>query len=231
MDSQEEALRPVGSPSPACGRGGRGVRGSQHMTPIDPMTRELIREALAALGDQMSLTIVRTSHSDTVKNAMDFSSALCDARGRLIAQGLTLPNQLGSVPDAAASVLRNFKGDLHPGDLVVMNDPFDGGMHLPGHLPVQASIQAGPRRRDDRADRDRRPPHRRRRQHPRQHAPATPARSTRKGCGSRPSSSTSAASPAGRSTPSSGPTSASPTSSWATSAPRSPPATSARPAS
>jgi N-methylhydantoinase B len=96
-----------------------------------PMTRELIREALAALGDQMSLTIVRTSHSDTVKNAMDFSSALCDARGRLIAQGLTLPNQLGSIPDAAASVLRNFAGDLHPGDMIVMNDPFDGGMHLP----------------------------------------------------------------------------------------------------
>jgi N-methylhydantoinase B len=101
------------------------------MATIDPMTRELMREALAALGDQMSLTIVRTSHSDTVKNAMDFSSAICDARGRLIAQGLTLPNQLGSVPDAAASVLRNFAGDLEPGDLIVMNDPFDGGMHLP----------------------------------------------------------------------------------------------------
>lgn len=98
---------------------------------LDPMARELIREALAALGDQMSLTIVRTSHSDTVKNAMDFSAALCDVNGRLIAQGLTLPNQLGSVPDAAASVLRNFAGDLNPGDMVVLNDPFDGGMHLP----------------------------------------------------------------------------------------------------
>jgi N-methylhydantoinase B/oxoprolinase/acetone carboxylase alpha subunit len=97
----------------------------------DTITRELIREALAALGDQMSLTIVRTSHSDTVKNAMDFSTAICDARGRLIAQGLTLPNQLGSIPDAAASVLRNFADDLHPGDMIVMNDPFDGGMHLP----------------------------------------------------------------------------------------------------
>ncbi|MBA2449868.1 MAG: hydantoinase B/oxoprolinase family protein [Chloroflexi bacterium] len=98
---------------------------------LGAVTRELVREALAALGDQMSLTLVRTSHSDTVKSAMDFSSALCDTRGRLIAQGLTLPNQLGSIPDAAASVLRNFEDDLDPGDMIVMNDPFDGGMHLP----------------------------------------------------------------------------------------------------
>ena len=105
-----------------------GAAGAERLGAV---TRELIRESLAALGDQMSLTLVRTSHSDTVKSAMDFSSALCDARGRLIAQGLTLPNQLGSIPDAVASALRNFAGDLEPGDMIVMNDPFDGGMHLP----------------------------------------------------------------------------------------------------
>ncbi len=101
------------------------------MADLGAVTRELIREALDAIGDQMSLSIVRTSHSDTVKNAMDFSTAICDAQGQMIGQGLTLPNQLGSIPDAMAACLRHFTGDLEPGDILVLNDPFDGGMHLP----------------------------------------------------------------------------------------------------
>src|SRR3989475_1405149 len=62
---------------------------------------------------------------------MDMSCALCDADGRLIAQGLTLPLHLGSVPDAMAAVTRKFAGRIRPGDVFILTAPFEGGTHLP----------------------------------------------------------------------------------------------------
>ncbi len=85
----------------------------------------------------MAVSVIRTSHSETVKSAMDFSTALCDAKGEIIAQGVTLPNQLGALPDAVAAVLRTFGGTLVPGDVVMVNDPFAGGMHLPDIFVVK----------------------------------------------------------------------------------------------
>jgi N-methylhydantoinase B len=103
----------------------------------DAIRRELIREALAAICEEMAVSVIRTSHSETVKSAMDFSTALCDAKGEIIAQGVTLPNQLGALPDAVAAVLREFAGRLEPGDVVMVNDPFAGGMHLPDIFVVK----------------------------------------------------------------------------------------------
>lgn len=103
----------------------------------DAIRRELIREGLAAICEEMAVSVIRTSHSETVKSAMDFSTALCDAKGEIIAQGVTLPNQLGALPDAVAAVLREFAGDLDPGDVVMVNDPFAGGMHLPDIFVVK----------------------------------------------------------------------------------------------
>ncbi len=103
----------------------------------DAIRRELIREGLAAICEEMAVSVIRTSHSETVKSAMDFSTALCDAKGEIIAQGVTLPNQLGALPDAVAAVLREFDGALDPGDVVMVNDPFAGGMHLPDIFVVR----------------------------------------------------------------------------------------------
>ena len=99
--------------------------------------RELIREGLAAICEEMAVSVLRTSHSETVKSAMDFSTALCDENGQIIAQGVTLPNQLGALPDAVMAILNRFRGDLHPGDVAMVNDPFDGGMHLPDIFVVR----------------------------------------------------------------------------------------------
>ncbi len=99
--------------------------------------RELIREGLAAICEEMAVSVLRTSHSETVKSAMDFSTALCDETGQIIAQGVTLPNQLGALPEAVAAILRRFRGDFHPGDVAMVNDPFDGGMHLPDIFVVR----------------------------------------------------------------------------------------------
>jgi N-methylhydantoinase B len=97
----------------------------------DPITEELFRNALAALGDEMVLTIYRTAYSGVLKNIMDYSAALCDARGRLAAQGLALPGHLCSIPVALQAVLRHFGDDIAEGDILINNDPYDGGMHLP----------------------------------------------------------------------------------------------------
>jgi len=97
----------------------------------DPITEELFRNAIAALGDEMVLTIYRTAYSGVLKNIMDYSAALCDADGRLAAQGLALPGHLCSIPVALQAVLRHFGDDIAPGDILINNDPYDGGMHLP----------------------------------------------------------------------------------------------------
>src|ERR1700761_9625128 len=97
----------------------------------DPITEELFRNAISALGDEMVLTIYRTAYSGVLKNIMDYSAAICDARGRLVAQGLSLPGHLCSIPVALQAVLAAFGEDVHPGDIFINNDPYDGGMHLP----------------------------------------------------------------------------------------------------
>ena len=107
----------------------------------DAIRRELIREGLAAICEEMAVSVIRTSHSETVKSAMDFSTALCNAKGEIIAQGVTLPNQLGALPDAVAAVLRQFGGRLEPGDVVMVNDPFAGGMHLPDIFVVKPVLR------------------------------------------------------------------------------------------
>ena len=115
--------------------GAEGVAGAAAETPGagggDPFGFELFRNAIFAIADEMALTVCRTTYSGVLRDNMDFSTALTDADGRLIAQGLTLPGHLGSVPTAIESVLRHFGDDMRPGDIFVMNDPFDGGMHLP----------------------------------------------------------------------------------------------------
>jgi N-methylhydantoinase B len=98
---------------------------------FDPITFELIKNSFGSIVDEMALIIVRTAYSGVIKDVMDFSTALCDAEGRMIAQGLTIPLHLGSIPDAMVSVVAKYRGDVHPGDVFILNDPFSGGMHLP----------------------------------------------------------------------------------------------------
>ena len=103
----------------------------------DPITFELIRNGLESLVDEMALTLVRTAYSANLKNAMDLSTAFCDAEGRLVAQGLTLPVHLGTVPDAMRAVLARYPGRIHPGDVFILNDPYEGGTHLPDLVLVK----------------------------------------------------------------------------------------------
>ena len=98
---------------------------------FDPIAFELFKNSLFSMTDDMALTIFRTTYSGVLKDNMDYSTGFADADGKLVAQGLTLPGHLGSVPTALASIMRHFGNDMAQGDVFIMNDPFDGGMHLP----------------------------------------------------------------------------------------------------
>src|SRR3954449_10190830 len=97
----------------------------------DPIEFELFKNALFGIADEMALTVFRTTYSGVLKDNMDYSTALFDGAGVLVAQGLTLPGHLGSMPTAIASVKSAFAGRIHAGDIFILNDPFRGGMHLP----------------------------------------------------------------------------------------------------
>jgi N-methylhydantoinase B len=100
-------------------------------TDRDPIGFELFKNTLFSIADEMALTIYRTAYSGVLKDGMDYSTAFCDGEGRTVAQGLTMPGHLGSFPDALGATLRRFGDRMKPGDIYCLNDPFEGGMHLP----------------------------------------------------------------------------------------------------
>ncbi|MBL6951160.1 MAG: hydantoinase B/oxoprolinase family protein [Alphaproteobacteria bacterium] len=103
----------------------------------DPFTLEVIKNALAAVADEMAGTVQRTARSFVVKEALDFSTALFDADGTMIAQGTCLPLHMGAMPYSILAAQRAFDGEMRPGDIYVMNDPWDGSTHLPDVVCVK----------------------------------------------------------------------------------------------
>ena len=114
-------------------------------TSVDPITLELFKNAIFSIADEMALTVFRTTYSGVLKDNMDYSTGFADAEGRLAAQGLTLPGHLGSVPTAMEAIMRHFRNDIAEGDVFIMNDPFDGGMHLPDIFVMKPLFHAGER--------------------------------------------------------------------------------------
>ena len=98
---------------------------------IDPVTFAVIKNAMDAIVDEVAYTVLRTARSEIVKDVMDYSAAICDAQGRMIAQAKTIALHLGAIPEAMEQVLARYGNDLVPGDAVILNEPYQGGMHLP----------------------------------------------------------------------------------------------------
>jgi N-methylhydantoinase B len=111
----------------------------------DPIAFELFKNTLFSIADEMALTIFRTAYSGVLKDVMDYSTAFCDGDGKTVAQGLTLPAHLCSVPDALAATIRRFGGRMRPGDVYCLNDPFEGGMHLPDVFIIRPLFYKGER--------------------------------------------------------------------------------------
>lgn len=99
------------------------------MTP-DPVELEILRNLFEAAAEEMGLTLARVAFSANIKERRDFSCALFDADGQLLAQAAHIPVHLGSMPASVAAV-RDRLGTLADGDVAIVNDPFAGGTHLP----------------------------------------------------------------------------------------------------
>lgn len=100
------------------------------MTTIDPVRRELLKNALVTTADNALVMVTRTARTSNVKNSMDFSAAICDGKGRLVAQGLAVPVHLGVVMPALEACLEHFGDDICEGDVLASNDPYSGCSHL-----------------------------------------------------------------------------------------------------
>ncbi len=99
------------------------------MNKFDPTTLEIYRALYTSVAEEMGVALRRTSFSPNIKERRDYSCAVFDSSGRVIAQGDHMPVHLGSMPMAVAAALREVQ--MGPGDVVAVNDPFAGGTHLP----------------------------------------------------------------------------------------------------
>ncbi|MGA9402625.1 hydantoinase B/oxoprolinase family protein [Haladaptatus sp.] len=97
-------------------------------TDIDAVTLEIMRNQFEGVAEEMGQVLITSSYSPNIKERRDCSTALFDAEGRLVAQAEHIPVHLGAMPEAVDTVLDY---DPEPGDVFVLNDPFEGGTHLP----------------------------------------------------------------------------------------------------
>src|SRR4029077_15137669 len=98
---------------------------------VDPITVSVIQHRLLAIVEEMGEAMLRTSYSQILNSSRDFSTAICDLDGRLIAQAEHVPIHVGALPYAARAMTEFFEGDIHKGDVFLLNDPYHGGNHLP----------------------------------------------------------------------------------------------------
>jgi N-methylhydantoinase B len=111
---------------------------------VDPFTLEIVKESLVAIGDEMFITMQRTSMSTIIYEVLDFATGLTDAQGNLITQGNGVSGFLGTLTFAVRSVIEKFGDDLAPGDVIITNDPYGGGgSHLSDVTLVQPVFYGG----------------------------------------------------------------------------------------
>src|ERR1700759_1283959 len=99
-------------------------------TKIDPITRSVVQPRLSSIVREMGEAMLRPPSSQIPNSSRDFSLAICDVKGRLIAQADHIPVHVGALPWATLAVEERFK-DVAPGDVILLNDPYQGGSHLP----------------------------------------------------------------------------------------------------
>ncbi len=96
----------------------------------DPIRLEIFKHLFAAIAEEMGVVLRKSSYSPNIKERRDFSCAVFDAHGQMIAQAAHIPVHLGSMPLSVHAAVQAFT-DLAPGDAILLNDPFRGGTHLP----------------------------------------------------------------------------------------------------
>ena len=97
----------------------------------DPVRLEVFNNLFMNIAEQMGLTLARTATSVNIKERLDFSCALFDDQGQLIANAPHMPVHLGSMGESVQAVIDGNRGQMQPGDVYIVNSPYNGGTHLP----------------------------------------------------------------------------------------------------
>ncbi|MES2889484.1 MAG: hydantoinase B/oxoprolinase family protein [Pseudomonadota bacterium] len=100
-------------------------------TSVDPVMLEVFNNLFMNIAEQMGLQLQNTAYSVNIKERLDFSCALFDAQGNLIANAPHMPVHLGSMSESIKTVMQGNAGQMKPGDVYALNDPYHGGTHLP----------------------------------------------------------------------------------------------------
>jgi len=103
----------------------------QASSSFDPIQLEVFKHLFSAIPEEMGAVLRKSSLSPNIKERRDYSCALFDAQGAMISQAAHIPVHLGSMPMSVKSALDSFQSSLEPGDVIILNDPFRGGTHLP----------------------------------------------------------------------------------------------------
>ena len=117
------------------------------MSTVDPVRLEVIRTALIAGAEEMNASIWRTARSTIVRETLDYSTALFDGEGRAVAQSTRIPVHLNSLSDCLDAILAHHipLADWDEGDIVLTNDPYSGGQHLPDFVAFKPVFADGRR--------------------------------------------------------------------------------------
>jgi 5-oxoprolinase (ATP-hydrolysing) len=107
------------------------VRAYAAGTRADPVLLEIFNKLFMSIAEQMGFVLQNTAHSVNIKERLDFSCALFDAEGQLIANAPHIPVHLGSMGESVQALLRRHRDDWRPGDVYLLNSPYAGGTHLP----------------------------------------------------------------------------------------------------
>ena len=101
---------------------------------------EVFNKLFSSIAEEMGIILARSSFSSNIKERRDFSCAIFDANGDLVAQAAHIPVHLGAMPMTLAAVLADMA--LQPGDMVITNDPYKGGSHLPDITLIEPVFSA-----------------------------------------------------------------------------------------
>ena len=99
--------------------------------PVDPISLEVFKNMFESVAEEMGVALQRTSYSPNIKERRDFSCAVFDPQGNMVAQAAHVPVHLGAMPASVKAALEVFPDSLNSGDIVILNDPYLGGTHLP----------------------------------------------------------------------------------------------------
>ncbi|RUW41589.1 5-oxoprolinase, partial [Mesorhizobium sp. M2A.F.Ca.ET.015.02.1.1] len=109
----------------------RKARAAALGTEADPVMLEVFNNLFMSIAEQMGVTLQNTAYSVNIKERLDFSCAVFDRHGALVANAPHMPVHLGSMDRSVETVIRLNSGDIHPGDVFALNAPYNGGTHLP----------------------------------------------------------------------------------------------------